>query len=104
MARRPNSSNAADSDIDKKERILVGVRLEPRFAKVMKALAEYHDCPMGELIEGVFEGAFQGGNAFADKGKFTAETRNRIQSLKEVYGVDYEVPPLFKPELKSRTK
>ena len=80
------------------ERILVGVRIEPRLVKVMKALAELHDVALGELIERVFWHSMEGGNAFAEKGKLTVETRNRITSLKEVYGVNYDITDLARPK------
>jgi len=62
----------------------------------MKALAELHDCALGELIEQVFWHSMEGGNAFAEKGRMSAETRARIQSLKDVYGVDYKIEDLAK--------
>ena len=33
------------------ERVQTGVRIEKRLLKVMKALAEYHDLTLGDLIE-----------------------------------------------------
>lgn len=80
------------------ERILVGVRIEPRLVKVMKALAELHDCALGELIERVFWQSMEGGNAFGDKGKMTPETKKQIRNLKEVYGVNYDISDLAKPK------
>ncbi len=87
-------------------RILVGVRIEPRLVKVMKALSELHDCALGELIEKVFWHSMEGGNAFADKnGKMNQETRLQIQSLKSVYGVTYSLEDLMRPrERKSSSK
>ncbi len=80
------------------ERILVGVRIEPRLVKVMKALAELHDCALGELIERVFWHSMEGNNAFGEKGKMTPETKKQIRNLKEVYGVDYDIGALSKPK------
>lgn len=94
-ARRSASPAASATDIS---RILVGVRIEPRLVKVLKALAELHDCALGELIEKVFWHAMEGGNAFADKsGKVSAETKQQIQSLKSVYGVTYTLEDLMRP-------
>ena len=91
----PASPPAAANGIS---RILVGVRIEPRLVKVMKALAELHDCALGELIEKVFWHSMDGGNAFAEKGgKMTQETRQQIQSLKSVYGVNYSLEDLMLP-------
>ncbi|MCX7719092.1 MAG: hypothetical protein N2111_11925 [Candidatus Sumerlaeaceae bacterium] len=77
------------------KRILVGVRLEPRLVKVMKGLAELRDVSLGELIEEVFMAAMEGSNAFAEKGgRLSAETRQRIAGLKQVYGLDYTLAQL----------
>lgn len=88
-----NSRNAAIS------RILVGVRIEPRLVKVMKALAELHDCALGELIEKVFWSAMEGGSLFSERGgKLSSDTRQQIISLKQVYGVNYELADIQKPK------
>lgn len=80
-------------------RILVGVRIEPRLVKVMKALAELHDCALGELIEMVFWNSMDGGNLFAEKnGRLSSDTRQQIQNLKQVYGVNYKLDALQKPK------
>jgi hypothetical protein len=63
----------------------------------MKGLSELNDCALGELIEMVMWHAMEGGNAFAEKGKMTPEMRQRIQSLKEVYGVNYSLEDLIRP-------
>jgi predicted DNA-binding ribbon-helix-helix protein len=42
------------------ERIQTGVRLEKRILKVLKALAEYHDLTLGDLLEGIVLHAFEG--------------------------------------------
>src|SRR5438309_7720089 len=42
------------------ERVQTGVRIEKRILKVMKALAEYHDLTLGDLIEGIVLHAFDG--------------------------------------------
>jgi len=82
-------------------RILVGVRIEPRLVKVMKALAELHDCALGELIERVIWNAMDGGSLFAEKsGRISADTRQQIQSLKQVYGVTYTLEDLQKPKVR----
>lgn len=82
-------------------RILVGVRIEPRLVKVMKALAELHDNTLGELIERVFWSAMDGDSAFADKaGKLPSDVKQQIQSLKQVYGVTYNLEDLVKPKEK----
>lgn len=82
----------------KVQRKLVGVRIEPRLVKVMKAVAELNDCALGELIERVFWQAMDNNSFFAQKGKMSPETKRRIQSLKEVYGVDYDLEYLIAGE------
>lgn len=75
----------------KVQRKLVGVRIEPRLVKVMKAVAELNDCALGELIEQVFWSAMENESFFASKGgRMSPEMRRRLASLKEVYGVDYD--------------
>lgn len=89
---------ASPAEVESINRILVGVRIEPRLVKVMKALAELHDCALGELIEKVFWSSMEGGNAFHDKvGRTSPETRQQIQSLKQVYGVSYSLEDLMRP-------
>lgn len=63
------------------ERVQTGVRLEKRLLKVMKALAEYKDMSLGDLIEGLVLHAFDG------KQPFSAETLATIAELKKVYGL-----------------
>ena len=46
------------------ERVQTGVRIEKRLLKVLKALAEYHDLTLGDLLEGIVLHAFDGKAAF----------------------------------------
>lgn len=64
------------------ERIQTGVRIEKRLLKVLKALAEYRDMSLGDLLEGIVLHAFDG------KCPFQAETLSRIRELKKFYGPD----------------
>ena len=66
------------------ERVQTGVRIEKRLMKVLKALAERLDMPLGELIEGIVLHAFDG------KAPFTAGTLAQIEQLKSVYGLDLD--------------
>ena len=66
------------------ERVQTGVRLEKRMLKVLKALAEYKDMTLGDLIEGIVLHAFDG------KPPFTAKTLAHIADLKRVYGLDLD--------------
>ena len=63
------------------ERIQTGVRIEKRLIKVMKALAERLDMPLGELIEGVMLHAMEGRTPFSEA------TLREIRLLREVYGL-----------------
>jgi len=67
------------------ERVQIGVRMEKRMVKVLKALAEYHDISLGDLLEGITL------HAFESKIPFSQETIKRIVQLKEVYGMDYGI-------------
>lgn len=64
-----------------KTRVQTGVRIERDVLKVLKGLAEYLDLSLGDLVEGVALHAFEG------KAPFTPETLDKIQQLKEVYGL-----------------
>jgi hypothetical protein len=64
------------------ERTQTGVRVEARMLKVLKALAEYLDVSLGELLEGIVLHAFEG------KPVFDPPTRQAIERLREVYGLE----------------
>jgi hypothetical protein len=63
------------------ERVQTGLRIEKRMLKVLKALAEYHDMSLGDLVEGIVLHAFEGKAAFGD------ESVARIEDLKRIYGM-----------------
>jgi hypothetical protein len=65
-------------------RVQTGVRIEKRMLKVLKALAEYFDISLGDLLEGIVLHAFEG------KSAFDQEALQRIAALKEIYGMDYD--------------
>jgi hypothetical protein len=66
------------------ERVQTGVRIEKRLLKVLKALAEYHDLTLGDLLEGIVLHAFDG------KAAFQKPSRQRIKELKKFYGLDLD--------------
>ena len=66
------------------ERVQIGARMEKNMVKVLKALAEYFDISLGDLLEGIVL------HAFAQKHPFGEETLKRIAQLKEVYGMGYD--------------
>jgi hypothetical protein len=61
-------------------RTQTGVRIETSLLKVLKALAEYADLSLGDLLEGIVLHSFEG------KAPFSEQTRAVIEQLKEVYG------------------
>lgn len=63
------------------DRVQTGVRLEKRMLKVLKALADYHDMSLGDLLEGMVLHAFEG------KAPFGRESLARVQELKRVFGL-----------------
>lgn len=64
------------------ERVQTGVRLERRTLKVLKALAEFLDLSLGDLLEGVVLHAFEGKVPFEEK------TLQQIELLRRVYGLE----------------
>lgn len=64
------------------ERVQTGVRLERKTVKVLKALAEYLDLSMGDLLEGIVLHAFDG------RSVFEPGTLTQIARLKEIYGLE----------------
>lgn len=66
------------------ERVQTGVRLERRILKVLKALAEYKDMSLGDLLEGIVLHAFDG------KTPFSPGTLKKIRDLKSIYGLDLD--------------
>ena len=66
------------------ERVQTGVRMERRILKVLKALAEYKNMTLCDLLEGIVLHAFDG------KAPFSAETMRKIAELKRVYELDLD--------------
>jgi hypothetical protein len=64
------------------ERVQTGVRMERRLVKVLKALAEYHDLSLGDLLEGIVLHALEG------KAPFGPESLRRIAEIRKIYGLD----------------
>lgn len=61
-------------------RTQTGVRIETSLLKVLKALAEYANLSLGDLLEGIVLHSFEG------KAPFSADTLAVIDQLKSVYG------------------
>ena len=66
------------------ERIQTGMRIEKRMVKVLKALAEYFDMTLGDLIEGIVLHTFDG------KVPFNEKNLKKIQEIKKVYDLDLD--------------
>jgi hypothetical protein len=66
------------------ERVQTGVRMERRILKVLKALAEFKNMTLGDLLEGIVLHAFEGKTAF------TPDTLRKIADLKAVYDLDLD--------------
>lgn len=69
----------------KVQRVQTGVRMEKRLLKVLKALAEYLEISLGDLLEGITLHAFEGTTPFSEG------TLEKISQLKDVFGVEYGV-------------
>jgi hypothetical protein len=104
--RRPGPAAAPDERLIV-ERVQTGVRLEKRLLKVLKALAEYHDLSLGELLEGIVLHAFDG------KCPFGEDTLRRIAELKRIYDLELdsatshrlaEVDDIGRPALSGRRR
>ncbi len=63
-------------------RVQTGIRFEKKTLKVLKALAEYLDMTLGDLMEGIVLHSFEG------KAPFDNEMVKRIGQIKELYGLD----------------
>ena len=66
------------------ERVQTGVRIEKRILKVLKALAEYYEITLGDLIEGIVLHSFDGKCAFGE------ESLTRIADIKKIYGLELD--------------
>ena len=66
------------------ERIQTGVRMEKRILKVLKAVSEYYDMSLGDLLEGIVLHAFDG------KAPFGEESLQRIRELKRIYHLNLD--------------
>ena len=64
------------------QRVQTGVRIEKRTLKVLKALAEYLDLSLGDLLEGIVLHAFEGRSSFSEA------TLTQIRRLRSVYGLE----------------
>ena len=70
------------------ERVQCGVRLEKGLLKVLKGLAEYLEISLAEAIELCVLTAFE------QPGGFSKGTLRRVQQLREIYDVEYDLADL----------
>jgi hypothetical protein len=80
--KRAEAAGPNDADRRAVTRVQTGVRLEKRILQVLKALAEFHEMSLGDLIEGIVLHAFEG------KAPFGEASREKIEMLRKVYGLD----------------
>jgi len=69
------------------DRVQTGVRLEKQLVKVLKALAEYYDLSLGELLESLVVTAFAGRRPLSDS------AMARAAELMRIYGLDLDSIP-----------
>ena len=63
------------------QRVQIGARMEKTLVKTLKALAEYLDLSLGDLLEGMALHALEG------KLAFTPKTLGHVKRLKAIYGL-----------------
>lgn len=68
------------------ERVQLGVRMEKRMVKVLKAIAEGAETSLGELLEDIVLHAFEGVSTFSDP-----QVQQDIKDFKRLYGMNYDV-------------
>ncbi len=64
------------------ERVQIGARMEKTLVKTLKALAEYLDLSLGDLLEGITLHALEG------KPPFSKQTLSHVKKLRAIYGLD----------------
>jgi hypothetical protein len=75
-------------------RVQTGLRIERNVLKVLKALAEYLELSLGDLVEGIALHAFEG------KAPFSPDTLAKIEQLKAVYDLTLTAADAHKLEEK----
>ena len=85
-----------DRKLKSVERVQTGIRIERRALKVLKAVAEYLNMSLGDLVEGIVLHAFDG------KTVFSGDTLAQIERLRQVYKLDLSAADSHR--LKERTR
>jgi hypothetical protein len=73
------------------ERVQLGIRMEKRMVKVLKALAEATDMTLTELFEDVMLHALEGHSTFSDP-----KLLEDITDFKRLFGMNYGVHDSYK--------
>jgi hypothetical protein len=73
------------------ERVQLGIRMEKRMVKVLKALAEATDMTLTELFEDVMLHALEGYSTFSDP-----KLLEDITDFKRLYGMNYGIHDSYK--------
>jgi hypothetical protein len=73
------------------DRVQIGVRMERRLVKVLKAVAELRDLALGELLEELVR------DAFAGRQTFSVPALAHVGELARIYGLDSPAPPAVGP-------
>jgi hypothetical protein len=73
------------------ERVQLGIRMEKRMVKVLKALAEATDMTLTELFEDVMLHALEGHSTFSDP-----KLLEDIMDFKRLYGMNYGIHDSYK--------
>ena len=84
VQQRGKRTPAAARDTIVVERAQTGIRLEKRLLKVLRALADFYDLSLGDLMEGIVLHAFDG------KCAFEKASLGRIAELKRIYGLSLD--------------
>lgn len=66
----------------KVERVQLGARMEKTLVKTLKALAEYLDLSLGDLLEGITLHALEG------KPPFSPQTLSQIKKMRAIYRLE----------------
>jgi hypothetical protein len=72
------------------ERVQLGVRVEKRMVKVLKALAELNDMTLGELLEDIVAHAFEGHSTFD-----SPEAQAKVRDFQRLYGLKTDAHAVY---------
>jgi hypothetical protein len=90
--KKPPAKQKATDKVIEVERVQVGVRLEKRMVKVLKAVSEYFDVTLTDMLESIVLHSFEGGGANA----FTDDVIPKVNEFKKIYGMTYGVHDNFR--------